>query len=173
MSTRQRPRGVQPHRLGLQHATRDQSRGTSHDDRRGSRLNPYFARFQGDNQPESGRQAIAAVPHATDTTDAPTDRRRHREPATVLKPRCCRISDPRLGLFTRPGPFATHRHGRRQRRPAVCRIPCRILCLADVERVCQCRTPNSPCGVHGRMASAIAHCSAVHTHRHPAPLVAV
>ena len=106
-STRQRPRGVQPHRLGLQHATRDQSRGTSRDDRRGSRLNPYFARFQGDNQPESGRQAIAAVPHATDTTDAPTDRRRHREPATVLKPRCCRISDPRLGLFTRPEPFTT------------------------------------------------------------------
>ena len=56
---------------------------------------------------------------------------------------------------------------------SVCRIPCLILCLADVERVCQCRTPNSPCGVHGRMASAIAHCSAVHTHRHPAPLVAV
>ena len=106
-STRQRPRGVQPHRLGLQHATRDQSRGTSRDDRRGSRLNPYFARFQGDNQPESGRQAIAAIPHATDTADAPADRRCRREPATVLKPRCCRISDPRLGLFTRPGPFAT------------------------------------------------------------------
>ena len=88
-------------------ATRDQSRGTSHDDRRGSRLNPYFARFQGDNQPKSGRQAIAAVPHATDTTDAPTDRRRRREPATVLKPRCCRISDPRLGLFTRSGSCAT------------------------------------------------------------------
>ena len=30
--------------------------------------------------------------------------------------------------------FATHRHGRRQRRPAVCRIPCRILCLANVAR---------------------------------------
>ena len=104
-STRQRPRGVQPHRLGLQHATRDQSRGNSRDDRRGSRLNPYFARFQGDNQPESGPGAITAVPRTTDTADAPTDRRRRREPASALKPRCCRISDPRLGLLTRSGLF--------------------------------------------------------------------
>ena len=153
-STRQRPRGVQPHRLGLQHATRDQSRGTS---RRGSRLNPYFARFQGDNQPESGRQAIAAVPHATDTTDAPTDRRRHREPATVLKPRCCRISDPRLGLFTRPGPFATHGQKRLQASAAVCRIPCLILCLAYVERAQarQCRARAR--GRHARMAAQPNH----------------
>ena len=38
----------------------------------------------------------------------------------------------------------------------MCRIPCLSLCLADVERVCRCRAPNSPCGVHGRMASVIA-----------------
>ena len=38
----------------------------------------------------------------------------------------------------------------------MCRIPCLILCLAYVERVCQCRAPNSPCGLHGRMASVIA-----------------
>ena len=38
----------------------------------------------------------------------------------------------------------------------MCRIPCLILCLADVERVGQCRAPNARCGVHGRMASVIA-----------------
>ena len=101
--TRQRPRGVQPHRLGLQHATRDQSRGNSRDDRRSSWLNPYFGCFQGDHQPESGRRAITAVPHATDTADVPTDRRCRREPATVLNPRCCRICDPRSGLLTQSG----------------------------------------------------------------------
>ena len=31
-----------------------------------------------------------------------------------------------------------------------------MLCLAYVERVYQCRAPNAPCGVNGRMASAIA-----------------
>ena len=36
---------------------------------------------------------------------------------------------------------------------AVCRIPCLILCLADIERVCQCRAPNAPYGLHGRMAA--------------------
>ena len=44
----------------------------------------------------------------------------------------------------RKRPFATHRPGRRQTSPAVCRIPCRILCVADVERVGQCRAPNAP-----------------------------
>ena len=34
----------------------------------------------------------------------------------------------------RPQWFATHRPGRRPARAAVCRIPCLILCLADVER---------------------------------------
>ena len=48
------------------------------------------------------------------------------------------------------------RRGRRPARAAVCRIPCLILCLADVERVCQYRAPNAPCGVHERMASVIA-----------------
>ena len=33
----------------------------------------------------------------------------------------------------RKRPFATQRPGRRQTRTSVCRIPCRILCLADVE----------------------------------------
>ena len=37
----------------------------------------------------------------------------------------------------------------------MCRIPCLILCLADVERVGQCRAPNARCGVHGQMASVI------------------
>ena len=41
---------------------------------------------------------------------------------------------PRSGLVQRP--FAIHRQERLQARAAVCRIPCRILCLADVERVC-------------------------------------
>ena len=56
----------------------------------------------------------------------------------------------------RKRPFATHGQGRRPARAAVCRIPCLILCLADVERVGQCRAPNAPGGVHGRMASVIA-----------------
>ena len=38
--------------------------------------------------------------------------------------------------------FATGGRGRRPASAAVCRIPCLILCLADVERVCQCRAPN-------------------------------
>ena len=39
----------------------------------------------------------------------------------------------------RKRPFAIHRRqGRRPARAAVCRIPCLILCLADVERVGQC-----------------------------------
>ena len=33
----------------------------------------------------------------------------------------------------RKRPFATHGQGRRPARAAVCRIPCLILCLADVE----------------------------------------
>ena len=37
----------------------------------------------------------------------------------------------------RKRPFAIHRQGRLQARAAVCRIPCLILCLADVERVGQ------------------------------------
>ena len=35
----------------------------------------------------------------------------------------------------RKRPFATYERGRRQTRTSVCRIPCRILCLADVERM--------------------------------------
>ena len=57
----------------------------------------------------------------------------------------------------RKRPFATHRRGRHPVRAAVCRIPCLILCLANVKRVGQCRAPHAPCGVHGRMASVIAH----------------
>ena len=49
--------------------------------------------------------------------------------------------------------FATGGRGRRPARAAVCRIPCLILCLADIERVCQCRAPNAPYGLHGRMAA--------------------
>ena len=45
--------------------------------------------------------------------------------------------------------FATGGRERRPARAVVCRIPCLILCLAYVERVCQCRAPNAPCGVHG------------------------
>ena len=52
--------------------------------------------------------------------------------------------------------FTTDGQSRRPARAAVCRIPCLILCLADVERVWQRRAPNLPCGVHGRMASVIA-----------------
>ena len=37
----------------------------------------------------------------------------------------------------RKRPFAIHRRGRRPARAAVCRIPCLILCLADIERVGQ------------------------------------
>ena len=55
----------------------------------------------------------------------------------------------------RKRPFATDGQYRLPARAAVCRIPCLILCLADVERVCQCRAPNAPCGVHGRMVSVI------------------
>ena len=39
------------------------------------------------------------------------------------------------------GRLATRRRGRRPARAAVCRIPCRILCLADVERVCYLARP--------------------------------
>ena len=56
----------------------------------------------------------------------------------------------------RKRPFATRRRGRRPASATVCLIPSLILCLAYVERVCQCRAPNSPCGLHGRMASVIA-----------------
>ena len=59
------------------------------------------------------------------------------------------------GLY-RKRSFATHRQRPRPARAAACRIPCLILCLADVARVGQCRAPNAPCGVHGRMASVIA-----------------
>ena len=52
--------------------------------------------------------------------------------------------------------FGTHCRGRRPARATVCRIPCLILCLADVERVGPCRAPNAPGGVHGRIASVIA-----------------
>ena len=38
---------------------------------------------------------------------------------------------PRSGLVQRP--FATHRQRRRQTTATVCRIPCRILYLADVD----------------------------------------
>ena len=55
----------------------------------------------------------------------------------------------------RKRPFATHRQGRLPARAAGCRIPCLILCLADVERVGQCRAPNAPYGLHGRMALVI------------------
>ena len=57
----------------------------------------------------------------------------------------------------RKRPFATDRQEPRPARAAACRIPCLILCLADVKRVGQCRAPHAPCGVHGRMASVIAH----------------
>ena len=56
----------------------------------------------------------------------------------------------------RKRPFATFGRWRLQTRAAVCRIQCLILCLADVERVGQCRAPNSPVGLNGRIASVIA-----------------
>ena len=40
--------------------------------------------------------------------------------------------------------FATGWRGRRPARAAVCRIPCLILCLADVQRVDKCRAPHAP-----------------------------
>ena len=55
----------------------------------------------------------------------------------------------------RKRPFAIHGQGRLPTRAAVCRIPCRILCLADVARVGQFRAPNAPCEANGRMASVI------------------
>ena len=63
-----------------------------------------------------------------------------------------RISQPRTTSLPCPAglrarrlsPFATHGHGRRPVRAAVCRIPCLILCLADVVRVGQCRAPYAP-----------------------------
>ena len=50
----------------------------------------------------------------------------------------------------RKRPFGTHGRGCLPASAAVCRIPCLMLCLADVERVCQCRAPNAPCGVRSR-----------------------
>ena len=44
----------------------------------------------------------------------------------------------------RKRPFATAGRERRPARAAVCRIPCLILCLADVKRVGQCRAPKCP-----------------------------
>ena len=44
----------------------------------------------------------------------------------------------------RKRPFATHGRRPLPTSAAVCRIPCLILCLADVERVCQCRAPHAP-----------------------------
>ena len=44
----------------------------------------------------------------------------------------------------RKRPFATHWRKRLQARAAVCRIPCLILCLADVKRVGQCSAPTAP-----------------------------
>ena len=41
----------------------------------------------------------------------------------------------------RKRPFATHGQRPRPARAAVCRIPCRILCLADVERTSMARRP--------------------------------
>ena len=40
--------------------------------------------------------------------------------------------------------FATHGHGRLQASASVCRIPCLILCIANVEPRVQCRAPNAP-----------------------------
>ena len=68
----------------------------------------------------------------------------------------------------RKRPFATCGRGCLPVRAAACRIPCLILCLAYVKRVCQCRAPNAPCGVHGRMASVIA--SLVSSARLPSPV---
>ena len=56
----------------------------------------------------------------------------------------------------RKRPFATHARARLPTPTAVCRIPCLILCLADVRRMCQCRAPNAPYEVNGRMASVTA-----------------
>ena len=66
--------------------------------------------------------------------------------------------------------FGTYGRGCRPASAAVCRIPCLILCLADVERVCQCRAPNAPRGLHGRVASVIAsRFSSSRTRRRNAP----
>ena len=56
----------------------------------------------------------------------------HRSPQA---PRlACTIPPICLIPLCRKRPFATQRPGRRQTSPAVCRIPCRILCLANVAR---------------------------------------
>ena len=49
--------------------------------------------------------------------------------------------------------FATDGRKRLQARAAVCRIPCLILCLADVERVGQCRATHREVELRRRLAA--------------------
>ena len=60
-------------------------------------------------------------------------------PSTVSS----RPSNSNRSSMCRKRSFGTDGRGRRPARAAVCRIPCRILCLAYVKRVCQCRAPNA------------------------------
>ena len=80
--------------------------------------------------------------------------RRAAGPATGSHPLLRTRAEP-ISMY-RKRPFAIHGRRPLPARAAVCRIPCLILCLAYVERVGQCRAPNAPCGVYGRMASVIA-----------------
>ena len=61
--------------------------------------------------------------------------------------------------------FATHRQGRRPTSAAACRIPCLILCLADVERACQCHCAELALRSEAGWPLGSLHWSAVHAHR--------
>ena len=84
--------------------------------------------------------ATAPVPKPLPTASTSPRRETRAEPIRVCRKR----------------PFATHARERPPARPVVCRIPCLILCLADVNHVCQCRASNAhlrserPDGLGGR-----------------------
>ena len=63
----------------------------------------------------------------------------------------------------RKRPFATHGRGRPPARAAVCRIPCRILCLAYVERKSMARRTSSTMSprIGSRIATGVWRCGAV------------
>ena len=87
--------------------------------------------------------------------------------SSVTSSACRIMADDPIRMY-RKRSFTTHQRERRPAPAAVCRIPCLILCLAYVKRVCQCRAPNAPGGVPGRMASVIA--SLVSSARLPPPV---
>ena len=61
------------------------------------------------------------------------------------------IKDESSGRLDRKRPFATHGQGRLPARAAVCRIPCRILCLVNVKR------KSMPAGVGNARARRTPH----------------